>query len=55
MLEYSSTFDDFNEIAIQFGYLALFSPVYPLAAVLALLNNIAEIRIDAGKLCHTCR
>eukprot|EP01043_Picozoa_sp_COSAG02_P105269 COSAG02_NODE_41270_length_396_cov_0.872054_1_plen_88_part_10 len=34
-LEYDSTFDDFNEMAIQFGYLALFSPVYPLAPLMA--------------------
>ena len=38
-------FDDFNEMAIQFGYLALFSPVYPLAPAMALANNILEIRI----------
>ena len=34
-------------------YLALFSPVYPLAAFLALLNNLLEIRVDAVKLCYT--
>jgi hypothetical protein len=44
-----------NEMAIQFGYLALFSPVYPLAAFLALLNNILEIRVDAAKLCYATR
>eukprot|EP01046_Picozoa_sp_COSAG06_P084236 COSAG06_NODE_31064_length_527_cov_1.320093_1_plen_175_part_11 len=55
LLEYDSTFDDFNEMAIQFGYRALFSPVYPLAALMALLNNILEIRIDAGKLSNVCR
>jgi uncharacterized membrane protein YgcG len=43
------------QMAIQFGYLALFSPVYPLAALMALLNNILEIRIDAGKLANVCR
>jgi anoctamin-8 len=32
---------------------ALFSPVYPLAAFLAFLNNIVEIRVDAAKLCKT--
>eukprot|EP01043_Picozoa_sp_COSAG02_P039593 COSAG02_NODE_3139_length_7297_cov_371.401223_3_plen_1215_part_00 len=55
LLEYDSTFDDFNEMAIQFGYLALFSPVYPLAPLMALANNILEIRIDAAKLCSVCR
>ena len=55
LAEYSSTFDDFNEMAIQYGYLALFSPAYPLAPALALLNNILEIRVDATKLCRTMR
>jgi hypothetical protein len=53
--DYDSTFDDFNEMLIQFGYLALFSPVFPLASVLALINNILEIRVDAGKLCRSMR
>jgi hypothetical protein len=53
--EYPNTFDDFNEMAIQFGYLVLFSPAYPLAPLLALANNILEIRVDAWKLCHTMR
>ena len=47
-----STFDDYNEMVVQFGYLALFAPAFPLAPVLALLNNIIEIRIDAVELCH---
>ena len=53
--EYDSTFEDFNEMVIQFGYLALFSPAYPLAPFLALLNNILEIRVDANKLCCNFR
>jgi len=44
-----------NEMAIQYGYLALFSPAYPLAPLLALINNIVEIRVDAMKLCHAFR
>ena len=35
----------------QFGYLSLFAPAYPLAPLLALINNIFEIRIDAVKFC----
>jgi hypothetical protein len=45
------TFDDFNEMAIQYGYIALFSPCFPLAPLLAFLNNVTEIRVDAWKLC----
>jgi len=41
------TFDDFNQMVIQYGYLALFAPACPLAPLLALANNITEIRGDA--------
>eukprot|EP01043_Picozoa_sp_COSAG02_P077225 COSAG02_NODE_16792_length_1055_cov_1.414226_1_plen_61_part_00 len=34
LVDYENTFDDFNEMAIQYGYLALFSPAYPLAPLL---------------------
>ena len=53
--EYENTFEDFSEMAIQFGYLALFSPAYPLAPLLAFLNNVFEIRVDANKLCYSVR
>lgn len=36
---------------IQFGYVFLFSSVYPLAASWAIFNNVLEIRADAFKLC----
>jgi anoctamin-10 len=36
---------------IQFGYVFLFSSVYPMAAFWAVLNNVLEIRADAFKLC----
>ena len=29
MAPYASTFDDFNEMVIQYGYVALFAPAYP--------------------------
>lgn len=38
-------------MAIQYGYIALFSPSFPLAPLLAFINNITEIRGDAWKLC----
>ncbi|KAH7729371.1 Protein ANOH-2 a [Aphelenchoides avenae] len=37
---------------IQFGYVLLFSPAFPLAAFCALVNNLFEIRVDAFKLCN---
>ncbi|TMW59472.1 hypothetical protein Poli38472_004541 [Pythium oligandrum] len=49
------TFDDYNEMIIQFGYVTLFVVSFPLAPALALLNNYFEIRIDAHKLVHATR
>ncbi|XP_056307554.1 anoctamin-10 [Danio aesculapii] len=44
-------FAEYIELLVQFGYLSLFSCVYPLTAPLLLLNNLTEIRTDAYKLC----
>ncbi|KAK9709379.1 Calcium-activated chloride channel [Popillia japonica] len=49
--DYEGTYDDYLEMYIQFGYVVLFSSVYPIAAFWAILNNILEIRADAFKLC----
>eukprot|EP01043_Picozoa_sp_COSAG02_P023781 COSAG02_NODE_1279_length_13487_cov_7.611696_12_plen_1124_part_00 len=55
MEPFESSFDEFNEMAVQYGYLALFAPAFPLAPLLALINNIFEIRIDAVKFCTVHR
>ncbi|KAJ5077262.1 ngep-related [Anaeramoeba ignava] len=47
---YSYTIDDYSEMMIQFGYISLFSISFPAASILALLNNIIEIRTDSFKL-----
>ncbi|XP_071958199.1 anoctamin-10-like [Antedon mediterranea] len=52
MDEYEGTFDDYLELFLQFGYISLFSAVYPLAACFALANNLIEIRSDAFKFCR---
>lgn len=49
------TFDDYNEMIIQFGYVTLFVVAFPLAPALALLNNFFEIKIDAHKLINATR
>ncbi|XP_041060976.1 anoctamin-8 isoform X2 [Carcharodon carcharias] len=51
MQRYEDTFQDYQEMFIQFGYVVLFSSAFPLAAMCALINNIIEIRSDAFKLC----
>lgn len=48
-------FAEYIELLVQFGYLSLFSCVYPLTAVLLLINNITEIRSDAYKICNLFR
>ncbi|XP_029282110.1 anoctamin-10 isoform X1 [Cottoperca gobio] len=52
MSMYLGTFDDYLELFLLFGYVSLFSCVYPLAAVLVVLNNITEVYSDAFKMCH---
>ncbi|KAG7390984.1 hypothetical protein PHYPSEUDO_006119 [Phytophthora pseudosyringae] len=47
------TFEDYTEMLVQFGYVSFFSLAFPLAPLLALLNNLLELRTDAFKLCHT--
>ena len=54
-LDTYSSFREFNSNVIQFGYLAFFSGTFPAAALLAWLNNINEVRIDADKLVRYCR
>ncbi|XP_054997772.1 anoctamin-5 isoform X4 [Sorex araneus] len=43
-------FNEYLETVIQFGFVTLFVASFPLAPLLALLNNIIEIRLDAWKL-----
>ncbi|GLB43323.1 putative calcium-activated chloride channel [Lyophyllum shimeji] len=43
-------FGDYDEMVTQFGYVALWSTIWPLAPVMALLNNFLELRSDAFKM-----
>lgn len=42
---------DLREMIVQYGYLALFSVVWPLVPVSFLVNNWIELRADAAKIC----
>ncbi|EPS38450.1 hypothetical protein H072_7796 [Dactylellina haptotyla CBS 200.50] len=42
---------DLREMCMQFGYLTLFSPIWPVTALSFLINNLVEIRGDAAKIC----
>lgn len=47
---FPGTFDEYSEMVIQYGYITMFAASFPLAPVLAALNNVVEIRTDALKL-----
>ncbi|XP_047437634.1 anoctamin-9-like [Mugil cephalus] len=45
-----SLFNEFLEMVIQFSFTTIFVAAFPLAPLLALFNNILEIRLDAIKM-----
>ncbi|RLN64909.1 hypothetical protein BBP00_00003151 [Phytophthora kernoviae] len=53
--ESNEAFEDFNELAIQYGFHSLFVVAFPLTPLLALVNNIVELHVDASKLCFSSR
>jgi len=54
LAEYS-LFGDYNEMTTQFGYVAMWSTIWPLAPLMAFLNNWFEARGDAFKIVRSCR
>lgn len=46
-------FPDYTDLVAQMGFILLFGAVFPLAPLIALINNIVLIRLNAFKLCHT--
>ena len=49
--DYESPLDDYMEMIIQFGYVALFGISFPIIGLFALIEITLEIRVDAWKLC----
>jgi len=45
-----SLFGEYLELWTQFGQLIMFSMIFPLAPLLALMNNVVEVRTDALKM-----
>ncbi|XP_040017687.1 anoctamin-9 [Gasterosteus aculeatus] len=45
-----SLFHEFLEMVIQFSFTTIFVAAFPLAPLLALINNVIEIRLDAIKM-----
>ncbi|XP_032525780.2 anoctamin-4 isoform X1 [Danaus plexippus] len=48
-------FDEYLEMILQYGFVTLFVAAFPLAPLFALLNNVAEIRLDAYKMVTQAR
>ncbi len=42
--------DEYAEMVIQYGYVTLFAAAFPLAPLLAYVNNLVEIRTDSWKM-----
>lgn len=47
---YLNTIDDMAELMVQFGYVTLFVMALPITPVLAILNNVFEMKVDAHNL-----
>lgn len=54
-LEEYHTYEDYAEMASQFGRVAFFSVAWPLAPLAAFVNNWLELRTDAAKICGATR
>jgi hypothetical protein len=48
--DFQGTLNEYVEMVIQYGYITLFAATFPIAPIMAVLNNIVEIRTDAFKI-----
>ncbi|KAF1313365.1 hypothetical protein FI667_g17434, partial [Globisporangium splendens] len=48
---YRGSYEDYTQIVVQFGLVVMFSSVFPLVPLLALVECALEIRLDALDLC----
>ncbi|KAH8238234.1 hypothetical protein KR032_001355, partial [Drosophila birchii] len=53
--ESNSLYVEYLEMVVQFGFITLFSLAFPLAPLLALINNVVEVRLDAIKMLRFLR
>eukprot|EP00300_Choanocystis_sp_HF-7_P022130 c21275_g1_i1.p1 GENE.c21275_g1_i1~~c21275_g1_i1.p1 ORF type:complete len:746 (+),score=195.97 c21275_g1_i1:35-2272(+) len=53
--KFKGTFDEYNEMMIQYGYVTLFAAAFPLAAVSSWINNVIEIQTDGVKVMYGCQ
>jgi len=50
LVDWPGVFDEYNEMAIQYGFITLFAAAFPLAPALGWLNCMIQIRSDSFKL-----
>ncbi|VDO07388.1 unnamed protein product [Rodentolepis nana] len=48
-------FEEYLEMLMQYGFITMFVPAFPIAPLFALLNNVVEIRTDAKKFIRLMR
>ncbi|PVU85944.1 hypothetical protein BB559_006734 [Furculomyces boomerangus] len=48
-------YEDYAEMATQFGYVSFYTIVWPLAPLISFINNFIELRSDAAKICLNVR
>ncbi|XP_017853044.1 anoctamin-1 [Drosophila busckii] len=53
--ENNSLYAEYLEMVVQYGFITLFSLAFPLAPLLALINNVMEVRLDAIKMLRFLR
>ena len=53
--KFDNVFSDYNELSVQFGFLCLFSAAFPIAPLLAIINNFIEVRSDGSKMLDAFR
>jgi hypothetical protein len=53
--EEKEAFEDYGEMVVQFGFVTLFVVAFPLTPLLAFINNVAEVHVDAVKMVFGCR
>jgi hypothetical protein len=49
--EDKEAFKEYAEMVIQYGFVSLFVSAFPLTPMLAMINNMLEIHVDAFKIC----
>lgn len=49
------TLSDYAALCVQFGYVTLFVPAFPIAPALAWFNNYVQAGVNAEKLLHVCQ